>query len=304
MSEVDEALCHHVQATESFAGTETASERMSKIKAASQYITSLLPDEFRRPRVGMICGSGLAYLGDLIEHAIEIPFADIPHFPMSTVKGHGKKIVVGRLNDVVVICLLGRFHIYEGHTMHDVAFPVYTLADMQVESLILTNSAGALNESFGVGDIMIIEDHISFVGLAGFNPLRGENLDAFGPRFPSMTMPYYERSYEVAIAADCPRSACRLQRGVYVGVGGPTFETRAEVKFLTLIGGHAVGMSTTPEVICANHASIRVVGLSLITNIQHSNVAPSHEEVLSVGEESASNMIHLVSHFVSHLNSL
>jgi purine-nucleoside phosphorylase len=292
--------------------TDTAAERTRQIHEASSFILNMLPEDYQTPSVGIICGSGLAYLGEMVENAVVIPYVDIPYFPASTVKGHGNKMVIGMLNGVVTVCLLGRFHIYEGHSLHDIALPVYVLADMKVESLVLTNSAGALNASFDIGDIMVIEDHISFVGLSGISPLKGDNLDEFGPRFPSMTTPYYEHSYDIALeACRCSTmpSGCRLQRGVYVGVGGPTFETRAELKFLTLIGGHAVGMSTTPEAICASHASLRVVALSLITNQcfarpMKSASAPSHEDVLSATDEYSKNMVHIVSHIVSELGNL
>ena len=330
VSEVDDDLAPHggAESTDTVVTTTaiaSAADRTREIHEATRYILSQLPVEYHNPRVGIICGSGLSYLGEVVENAVHIPYADIPHFPSSTkmVQGHGNKMVIGKMHGVICICLLGRYHMYEGHSIHDIAFPVYVLADLTVDSVVLTNSAGALDDSFEVGDIMVIEDHISLVCMSGFSPLRGENLEEFGPRFPSMTAAYYEKSYELALGAGVPAAGvaatgegggeggkcregargCRLQRGVYVGVGGPSFETKAEVKYLTLMGGHAVGMSTTPEAICATHASLRVVALSLITNTQKSGVAPSHEEVLSATESSSRTMVHLVTHVVGQLGT-
>lgn len=239
-----------------------------------------------QPRVGLILGSGLNPLAGAVEGDVYIPYKEIPHFPATTIEGHSGRLVIGRLEDQAVAVMQGRAHYYEGHSMAEVTFPVRVMQVLGIEVLIVTNAAGGLNQEFRVGDVMLIADHINLVGMSGPNPLRGPNLDEFGPRFPDMSEPYDLHlrmlAKQAAVEADVP-----LQEGVYIGLAGPSFETRADLRFLRLIGADAVGMSTVPEVTVARHGGTRVLGLSGISNIASVEDAPavetSHEEVLEAG---------------------
>jgi purine-nucleoside phosphorylase len=240
-----------------------------------------------RPKVGLILGSGLSPLADAIDEADRIPYGQIPHFPISTVEGHAGQLVLGRLAGVNVCAMQGRFHFYEGYTLQQTTFPVRVMKLLGIDTLILTNAAGGINPAFRAGDLMVIDDHINFMGLTGYNPLGGPNLDAFGLRFPSMTDVYAIRLRQLAdqVAA---RQGETLQHGVYAALSGPTFETPAEVRFLRAIGVDAVGMSTAPEAAVARHAGMQVLGISTITNVAidvlDSDAQTSHEEVLETGK--------------------
>lgn len=242
----------------------------------------------RQPTVGLILGSGLSPLADAIQDAVRIPYGQIPHFPVSTVEGHVGQLVIGQLAGVQVCAMQGRFHFYEGYTPQQITFPVRVMQRLGAARLILTNAAGGLNPSFHAGDLMLIEDHINFVGMAGHSPLYGPNVDAFGLRFPSMTKAYSPRLrallLEVAAELSIP-----VQRGVYAMVAGPSFETPAEVRFLWNAGADAVGMSTAPEVIVAHHAGMEVLGISSITNEAVNSIDSaadtSHTEVLETGQQ-------------------
>ncbi len=239
-----------------------------------------------QPRVGLILGSGLNPLADVVTGGAVIPYGEIPHFPVTTVEGHSGRLVVGRLEGQAVVVMQGRAHYYEGYSMAEVAFPVRVMQVLGIEVLIVTNAAGGLAPEFKAGDVMLITDHINLIGIGGLNPLRGPNLDAFGPRFPDMSEPYDVRlqmlAKEVAINAGVP-----LREGVYICLAGPSFETPADLRFLRLIGADAVGMSTVPEVTVARHGGTRVLGLSGISNVAPvESVLPTettHEEVLEAG---------------------
>lgn len=238
------------------------------------------------PRVGMILGSGLNELAESVENATHLHFSKIPHFPVSTVEGHQGRLVLGHLEDIPVVVMQGRAHYYEGYTMAQIGFPIRVMRLLGAEILIVTNAAGGVNVSYRPGEIMILRDHINLIGMAGLNPLRGPNLDEFGPRFPSMNGAYdpdlRERVREVALEEGIP-----FQQGVYICLAGPSFETPAEVRFLRMIGVDAVGMSTVPETITARHSGLRVLGLSGITNTlvaEEGAPPPDHEEVLEAGE--------------------
>ncbi len=238
-----------------------------------------------RPRVGMILGSGLNALAEAIENPVVIPYADIPHFPTSTVQGHVGRMVIGHLEGQPVMVMQGRAHYYEGYSMAQVTFPVRVMQVLGVEVLIVTNAAGGANMTYAPGDVMIIRDHISLVGMAGLNPLRGPNLDELGPRFPSMNNAYDPQLRALArqIALE---NAIPTHEGVYICLAGPNFETQADIRFLRLIGADAVGMSTVPEVIVARHGGTRVLGLSGISNrlqAEEGAPEPTHEEVLEAG---------------------
>lgn len=240
-----------------------------------------------RPRVGLILGSGLSGLAERIAHADIVPYAEIPHFPISTVVGHAGRLVIGNLAGVTVCAMQGRFHYYEGYSMQQVTLPVRVMQRLGVETLIVTNAAGGLNPGFVTGDIMLIEDHINLIGMAGANPLRGPNLDEFGPRFPAANRIYTPRlrtlAQDVAAVVAVP-----LRRGVYLQLSGPNFESPAEVRMLHRLGADAVGMSTAAEAMVAHHAGMEVLGLSTITNVAidqlESTGQPTHEEVIEAGK--------------------
>ena len=240
-----------------------------------------------RLSVGLILGSGLSSLADAVENSVAIPYGEIPHFPVSTVEGHTGRLIVGRLEGQPVVVMQGRTHYYEGYSMAEITFPVRVMQVLGIESLIVTNAAGGLNLEFQVGDVMLVTDHVNMIGMGGLNPLRGPNLDEFGPRFPDMSGAYDVRLRALARQA-ADKAKVPLQEGVYVCLAGPNFETPAEIRFLRLMGADAVGMSTVPEVIVARHGGTRVLGLSGITNIASGDDAPpakaTHEEVLEAGQ--------------------
>ncbi len=239
-----------------------------------------------QPTVGLVLGSGLNSLADSIENADIIPTHDIPHWPASTVPGHVGRLILGQLEGQPVLVLQGRTHFYEGYPMDRVTLPIRVMAALGVGTLIVTNAAGGLNPSFEAGDLMLIRDHLNFPGLAGNNPLRGPNDETLGPRFPDMTTAYDEKLRRLArrVGRD---NGVELHEGVYAYVGGPSFETPAELRLLQLVGGDAVGMSTAPEVVVARHAGIRVLGISTISNMALPDPPPgitqNHEEVLEMG---------------------
>jgi purine-nucleoside phosphorylase len=232
-----------------------------------------------RPTVGIILGSGLGNLAAEIQIEQEISYADIPHFPVSTVEGHHGKLIFGRLNGRPVVTLSGRFHYYEGYTPQQVVYPIRVLKFLGVETLLLSNAAGGMNKAFHVGDLMIINDHIS---LFTVNPLLGKNESSLGPRFPDMSEPYdrtlIRKARSIAVGL-----GIHVHEGVYAGVTGPTFETRAEYRFLHIAGGDAVGMSTVQEVIAARHLGMAVFAMSVITDlgIRDEDNIITHEEVLT-----------------------
>ena len=247
---------------------------LNRIHETSDFIKKQLQSV---PDTAIILGTGLGQIVDLMEVTKEINYKDIPNFPVSTVEGHSGKLVFGNLAGKYIMAMSGRFHYYEGYDMKDVTFPVRVMKDLGVKRLFVSNAAGGMNKEFKVGDVMIITDHIN---LFPENPLRGKNYEELGPRFPAMTEAYSEKLIKIAddIAAE---KGIRLMHGVYVGTTGPTFETRAEYEYFRIIGGDAVGMSTVPEVIVANHAGMEVFGLSVITDLGGKDIkeVPSHEEV-------------------------
>ncbi len=250
------------------------------------------------PEVGLVLGSGLGDMVDEIEDAIRIPYEEIPDFPVSTVAGHAGALVYGNLKDHKVIALQGRFHYYEGYDIQKVTYPIRIFNELGVKQLIVTNACGGVNENFKPGDLMIINDHIN---LTGVNPLIGSNVESHGPRFVDMTQAYSPRTKEIlyAIAAE---EGYQLQEGVYTWFTGPTYETPAEIKMTRVIGGDAVGMSTVPEVIVANHCGIEVTGISCITNLAAGMQASlNHQEVIEVTQAQKPRFKHLVSQLVARL---
>ncbi|MDW8071657.1 MAG: purine-nucleoside phosphorylase [Anaerolineae bacterium] len=257
---------------------------LEQLQAAAEVINQHFA---QMPQVGIVLGSGMGALTEVVADRHGIPYGDIPHFPTLTIPGHAGVLVMGNLAGHRVAVLQGRAHYYEGYSMQQITLPVRVLRLLGVHTLIVTNAAGALNPTFNPGDLMLICDHINLVGMAGAHPLRGPNLDALGPRFPDMSQAYDPAlrtlARRIAQERDIP-----LHEGVYVCVAGPSFETPAEVRFLRLIGGDAVGMSTAPEVTVARHAGMRVLGVSGISNVAidqpTSERITSHDEVLETAE--------------------
>lgn len=217
----------------------------------------------RSPQIGLVLGSGLGPFIDHVENPCIIPYGQIPYFGQTTVEGHEGRMIMGQIRGVEVAILQGRLHVYEGPPIEDVVFSIRTLATLGIESLLLTNAAGGINKDFTPGDLVVIKDHIN---LQGINPLVGPNISEFGPRFPDMTQAYcskiQEQIHQAANQADI-----KIKEGVYCAVLGPTYETPAEVKMISIIGGDMVGMSTVPECIAANHLGLKVGGISCITNM-------------------------------------
>lgn len=258
---------------------------LEQIEAAADFVRGRTR---HRPTVGLILGSGLSPLADQIQQADHIPFDEVPHFPVSTVGGHSGRLVIGQLEGQAVLVMQGRAHYYEGYSMAQVTLPIRVMQVLDVDVLIVTNAAGGLNPDWQAGDLMLITDHINFIGMAGTNPLRGPNLETFGPRFPDMGVAYDLELRRLAREA-AAEAGVVLREGVYTGLGGPNFETPAELRFLRTLGTDAVGMSTVAEVTVAHHGGTRVLGISGISNIAvydpSQGAVASHEEVLEAGQQ-------------------
>lgn len=266
---------------------------IEKIQETAAYIRSKV-DVI--PTTAIILGTGLGALVDHITDKKFIPYKEIPNFPVSTVEGHSGNLIFGKLGNKPVIAMQGRFHYYEGYDMKQVTFPVRVMKELGVDTLFVSNAAGGMNKEFKVGDIMIICDHIN---LFPENPLRGKNDNRLGPRFPAMTEAYDHELIKLAdeIAAE---KEIRVMHGVYVGVTGPTFETPAEYEAYRIMGGDAVGMSTVPEVIVANHAGMKVFGVSVITDLGGKDVTevPTHEDVQRAAEQAQPKMMEIMRELV------
>lgn len=268
----------------------------------------LLKQTKHRPKIGIVCGSGLGNLADLLEEKDVFPYEDIPDFPVSTVAGHAGRLVFGLLKGVPTVCMQGRFHSYEGYELWKCAMPIRVMRLIDIRTVIITNAAGGINPEYQVGDIMIIKDHINFQGFAGDNPLRGKNDERWGLRFPPMNNAYNPKYRKIAkeIAADLGLKQI-THEGVYVMVGGPSYETVAELRALRLLGADAVGMSTIHEVVTARHCGLDVFALSLITNKcimeYETDQIANHEEVLETAEARKPALQNLVSTLVSKLGA-
>ncbi len=267
---------------------------IDKIQETANYIRAKVGE---MPKTAIILGTGLGALVDHIDDKQYIPYKEIPNFPVSTVEGHSGNLIFGRLGTKPVMAMQGRFHYYEGYDMKQVTFPVRVMKELGIETLYVSNAAGGMNKEFRVGDIMIITDHIN---LFPENPLHGKNDNRLGPRFPAMTEAYSHKLIDLAdkIAAE---KGIRVMQGVYVGTQGPTFETPAEYEYFRIIGGDAVGMSTVPEVIVANHGGMKVFGVSVITDLGGKDVTdvPTHEEVQKAAEEAQPRMMEIMKELVA-----
>ena len=247
---------------------------LESIKQTAEFLRNKIIDI---PQTAIILGTGLGELVHEIENKTEIPYTEIPNFPVSTVEGHSGKLIIGTLGNKRVLAMQGRFHYYEGYEMKQVTFPIRVFRALGIRYLFVSNAAGGMNPSFDIGDIMLIEDHIN---LFPEHPLHGKNYNELGTRFPDMSEAY-DKKLRVMAMEIAKEKKIKLQHGVYVGVQGPTFETPAEYNFFRIIGGDAVGMSTVPEVIVANHAKMKVLAFSIITDLGVIGkiVEVSHEEV-------------------------
>lgn len=258
-----------------------ADDMRRKIKETTDAILAFNPPS---AKIGIIMGTGLGGLASEIECNQALSYGEIPHFPVSTVPGHEGKLLFGRLGTRSIVSLQGRFHLYEGYEPWEIAFPLRVLASLGIDTVITSNAAGGLNPVFEAGDLMVIRDHIN---LTGFNPLRGPNLDELGPRFPDMSEPYNRELINLAERLALEKGI-RLHKGVFVGISGPSMETAAETRFLRNIGADAVGMSTIMEVITAVHLGLRVLGISVITNVNlPDNYKPAPLELVIATAEKA-----------------
>ncbi len=270
---------------------------MAQLKETSSFIHSKIQPT---ATTAIILGSGLGNLASQIKIEFEIRYTDIPHFPISTVEGHKGRLILGTLNDVKVWVMEGRFHFYEGYSPAQVSYPVRVLKLLGVENLILSNAAGGVNANFKVGDLMIIKDHIS---LFTINPLIGKNVPELGTRFPDMSEPYaldfIEKAKNIA-----NKHQIKVHEGIYVGVTGPTFETRAEYKLIKAVGGDVVGMSTVQENIAAVHAGMKVFAISVVTDlgIREDNNTITHQEVLEAAHAAEPKLTLIISDLVKQIS--
>ncbi len=255
----------------------------TRARSAADFLLSRLPASASAPAIGLILGSGLGDFADTLQDAVSIPFSQIPDFPQATVQGHVGAFVFGSCQGKSVVCLQGRLHFYEGHSMADLTLPVRIMALLGVKQLILTNAAGGVNYHFNPGDLMLISDHINY---SGANPLVGPEQPEFGPRFPDVT-DLYCRSLREQVRAAAALRGIVLQQGVYMMFSGPNYETPAEVRMARIVGADAVGMSTVPEALVAAQCGIRVLGISCVTNMAAGVTGQplSHQEVMDIAAQ-------------------
>lgn len=262
---------------------------LNNIREAASFIRGKIDGE---PEIGLILGSGLGIIAELVENPVVIAYEDIPHFPVSTVEGHAGELVVGTVAGRRVVLMKGRFHLYEGYSVEVVSFPVRVMKELGVKTLLVTNASGGINTSYEVGDLMLIKDHINFTFR---NPLIGPNMDELGPRFPDMSEAYSKRLRQIAKEV-AESQGIKLQEGVYIGLLGPSYETPAEIRMMRTLGADAVGMSTVSEVIVARHAGIEVLGFSCISNMASGILDQplSHEEVMETTEREKQKFLRLI----------
>lgn len=253
-----------------------------------------------QPEIGIVLGSGLNDMAEEIKEPVYINYRDIPHFAVSTAPGHKGRFVIGTLEGKAVICMQGRLHYYEGHSIKDVIYPIQVMKLLGIKNLILTNASGGVNKSFNVGDLMLIDDHINLIGT---NPLIGKNIDELGPRFCDMTHAYTPELKEIAFEAS-KETGIALKRGIYLATSGPSFETPAEIRAYRILGADAVGMSTVPEVIAASHLKLNVLAISLITNMAAGilNQPLTEEEVIEMGKLKGADLQKLIRSIVKKIN--
>ena len=273
---------------------------LERIKETSDFIRERMNG--KQPKTAIILGTGLGEVVNRINIDIEIPYGEIPNFPVSTVQGHKGRLIFGTLGDKYIMAMQGRFHYYEGYTMQEVTFPIRVMKALGIKTLFVSNASGGMNPDFKVGDLMIITDHIN---VFPEHPLHGKNIDELGPRFPGMGEAYSKRL--IQMARDIAKEKnIRLMEGVYVGTQGPTFETPAEYRYFWRIGGDAVGMSTVPEVIVARHGDMEVFGISVITDLGVEGIVEkvSHEEVQKAAAAAQPIMAMLVQEIINRFEEL
>ena len=253
-------------------------------------------------RVALVLGSGLGAFADDLADAVALDYAEIPGFARSTVEGHAGRLVLGRVDGVLVAAMQGRFHYYEGYEWDEVTFPIRVLGVLGVKALVLTNAAGGLNNSLQQGSLMLISDHLNLVGT---NPLRGPNDARFGPRFPDMT-DVYDREFQDTAVREAHAMGLELRRGIYAALSGPSYETPAEIRMLRALGADAVGMSTVPEAIVARHMGVRVLGISCITNMAAGVLDQpiDHAEVIETGARVRATFAELLRRVIPKLSGL
>jgi purine-nucleoside phosphorylase len=260
-----------------------------RVVEAVKFVSGKCPFE---PVVGIVLGSGLGDFADHLSAAVCLPYAEIPHFKKTSIQGHAGRLVMGRVGDVPVAVLQGRYHYYEGHDISDVVFPVRVLCRLGIKRLVLTNAAGGISPPLAPGDLMVIRDHLNLMGV---HPLRGENDERLGPRFPDMSEVYDRKAAEVFEAA-LGSLGLPVRSGVYAALSGPSYETPAEIRMLSVLGADAVGMSTVPEAIAARHMGVKVAGVSCITNLA-AGISPtplSHKEVTETADRVKKTFIALL----------
>jgi purine-nucleoside phosphorylase len=256
----------------------------------------------KTPVIGLVLGSGLGGLADEVNNPVILPYKDIPNWPLSSIPGHKGQLVIGDLFGIPAMVMQGRTHYYEGYRMDQVTLPIRVMQRMGVGTIILTNAAGAINPEYTPGDVMVLIDHISLIGMTGLNPLRGPNLSEFGERFPDMSQPY-DREWIAKSREIAKQNKITLHEGVYVCLSGPSFESPADLRFLRTIGADAVGMSTVPETIIARHGRTRVLAFSGISNKANldGNTETTHEEVIAAGSIIVPKLTTLIKGFLKSL---
>jgi len=269
---------------------------MELISRLAEAVKAIQSKTAQRPAIGLVLGSGLGAFARSMDKTTVIPYGQIPHFPVSTAIGHTGELVIGTAQGVPVAVMAGRVHLYEGYSVEQVVFPIRVLARMGVTTLILTNAAGSVNVNYRPGELMIISDHINFMGV---NPLMGPNEDALGQRFFDMTEPY-DPGLGVLAEKACSKVGMVVRRGVYIAFTGPSYETPAEIRMARAMGADAVGMSTVPEVIAARHMGVRVLGISCITNMAAGVLKKKldHREVLDTAEKVREGLIDVLTRLI------
>jgi purine-nucleoside phosphorylase len=271
-----------------------------KVEDASEYIKRKIDIN---PEIAIILGSGMGSIADKLRSEVKILYSEIPNFPTSSVKGHSGNLLIGKLADKNVLIMQGRIHYYEGYSFKKVTFPIRVMQLLGIKTIFLTNAAGGINPDFKPGDIMLIKDHLNLAGISGHNPLRGENDERFGTRFPDMSNAYDKKLRRLA-AIVSKEIKINLKEGVYAYVSGPNFETPAEVRFLNIIGADTVGMSTVPEVIAARHAGMKVLAISGISNSLTGIKKTTYSEVLRAGKTISPKIGKLLEALLKNLNKL
>lgn len=274
------------------AAPKAASAQGTEYARAERAAKFILSKTKLRPKIALVLGSGLGSFADELTDAVRIPYEKIPNFPRSTAVGHAGRLVIGEVEGIVVAAMQGRVHLYEGYSAPEVAFTMRVFSRLGVRSAILTNAAGGINLQFTQGALVVMRDHIN---LQGANPLVGPNDERFGPRFPDMTQAYWKQYREIALA-EAKRLGIEVHEGVYAALSGPSYETPAEIRYLRTIGADLVGMSTVPETIVARHMSIRVLGISCVTNMAAGILDQpiNHAEVMETGERVKTQFIALL----------